>query len=255
MRIRLSTESFDDSTVDRYCCCASEAGAADLDLDLHVRIALLVFVGDLAHHVRPLLAACEDAQRGLLRPRVRCKGHAEGGGQQELPGLHASLLEESEWRPSRVSVNLHAACVAAGVHCPLPICTPDRDAGLGIEQVESRKCERNRKRLTDLEPRLGREAAGHLARIGAAPKPDETERVRPQRLDQHHLPGTCRVGLRRRARADVFRTHPERQRAPDVPCALGHARRRNGGRAPPAGAGCGRLRRRGTAGSSSVASR
>ncbi len=62
--------------------------AADLDLDLNVRISLLVFVRDLAHHVGPLLAAREDAQRRLLRQRAGREGSADRRSREDFPGLH-----------------------------------------------------------------------------------------------------------------------------------------------------------------------
>ena len=66
--------------------------AADFDVHLHVRILLLILVGDLAHHVRSLLSAGEDAQRGLLGPRVRCEHRAKRDRRDHSPRLHRRLL-------------------------------------------------------------------------------------------------------------------------------------------------------------------
>ena len=231
MRIRSSTESFDDSTVDRYCCCASEVAPPTststftFGLRFWYSSAILrITSGRCWPPVKMRsVVCCAHAFAARLRRERR--------GQQRFPESSCAFL-------------LRHACPRVRRESRLPVGAADRAPGPGSNRWKRSSASATGERLPDPQPGVGREAAGHLACV-APRRADEAERFGAERLDQHHLAVDARdVRLAGRAR-------PRCARAAGRTSARGRrgartrrrAVRAPAGRRRPSDAACARLRR------------
>src|SRR5687768_3076341 len=169
IRITSSTESLDDNTVDRYCCCTSDVApptsTSTFTFGLRFWYSSAIFRITSGRCCPPV----------KMRSVVCC----------------AYTVAENVRLASDTSTSFHVFIVPPDCDCErfrLPVGAADRNAGLRVEQVKVIQRERHRQRGPCTQRGIGREPPGHLAGVRAGPDLDERERIGAERLDEHHAP-------------------------------------------------------------------
>src|SRR5450631_2123974 len=242
MRITSSTESFAESTVDRYCCCASEVAPPTSTSIFtfgfffwYSSAILRITSGRCWPPVKMRKLVCADA--------AAAKPSASEASTIRLKAFIENLLSNIGPRLIVSSSGIYYPPLTHSVHSAhrSPIIAAERQARVRIEQVKSVEIERNAQRLAGAQSRVGGKAAGNLILIGVGrhgdrrrtgrgrSQPDTTERVRAQRLDQDHRRVDDRVrwvaGIGDR---NVLGSQPEDERPPAMPRAFFRSRTGHG---------------------------